>query len=36
MATIISILIVGILVELFFAPLERRVLRQRGLLGDKL
>ena len=37
MATIISILFVGILVELcFFAPLERRVLRQRGLLGDKL
>lgn len=37
MATIISIMFVGILVELcFFAPLERRVLRQRGLLGDKL
>jgi len=37
MATIIAILLVGILVELcFFAPLERRVLRQRGLLGDKL
>ena len=37
MSTIIAILFVGILVELcFFAPLERRVLRQRGLLGDKL
>lgn len=37
MATIIAILFVGILVELcFFAPLERRVLRQRGLLTDKL
>lgn len=37
MATIIAILFVGILVELcFFAPLERRVLRQRGLLGAKM
>lgn len=37
MATIISILFVGILIELcFFAPLERHVLRQRGLLGDKV
>lgn len=37
MATIISILTVGILVELcIFAPIERYVLRQRGLLGDKL
>lgn len=34
MATIIMILFVGILVELcVFAPLERRVLRNRGLLG---
>ncbi len=37
LATIIAILFVGILVELcLFAPLEKRVLRQRGLLGDKL
>jgi NitT/TauT family transport system permease protein len=32
MATIIMILVVGILVELcVFAPIERRVLRNRGL-----
>ncbi len=34
--SIILILFVGILIELcFFAPIERRVLRQRGLLGAK-
>jgi len=34
-STILSILFVGILVELcFFAPLEKRVLRQRGLPGS--
>lgn len=37
MATICTILFVGIIVELcIFAPIERRVLRQRGLLGDKM
>ncbi len=36
MLAIIMILIVGIAIELcFFAPIERRVLRQRGLLGAK-
>lgn len=34
MATIIMILVVGIAIELcVFAPIERRVLRNRGLLG---
>ena len=33
LATILVILVIGILVELaFFAPLERRMLRGRGLL----
>lgn len=37
MATIIAILFVGIIIELcLFAPLERRVLKQRGLLSEKL
>lgn len=35
-ATVFAILFVGILVELcFFAPLERRVLRNRGLMAGK-
>ena len=34
LATIITILAIGILVELLaFAPVERRLLRGRGLLG---
>lgn len=37
MATILTILFVGIIVELcIFAPIERRVLRNRGLLENKL
>ena len=33
LATILVILAIGILIELvFFAPLERRMLRRRGLL----
>jgi NitT/TauT family transport system permease protein len=36
-ATIMSILFVGIVIELcIFAPIERHILRQRGLLTDKL
>jgi NitT/TauT family transport system permease protein len=33
LATVLVILVIGILIELaFFAPLERRMLRRRGLL----
>lgn len=38
LATIVTILVIGIIIELlFFAPLERRLLRRRGLLlgGDR-
>jgi NitT/TauT family transport system permease protein len=36
MAAVIAILAVGILVELlFFNPVERRLLRGRGLLGPR-